>query len=165
MGQRVAVFIDVQNYYYGSKDEFKAKVDYHALMNYILDGRDMIRGIAYIVETKTNNQHQFKEVLKELGLEVRTKQLIERSDGSTKGNWDIAITVDAMLIAPRVDTVVIASGDGDFMYLAEALKNMGCKVEAYGFRSSTSDFLRKSVTEYHDLPKSILQRKRRKVTQ
>ena len=143
MSQRVAVFIDVQNYYYGAKDEYKgAKVDYRRLMDFTLDGRELIRGIAYIVETKNNNQHQFKEVLKEVDLEIRSKQLIERQDGSTKGNWDIAIAV------------------GDFMYLAEALRNMGCKVEAYGFRTSTSDFLRKAVTEYHDLPKSVLQRKR-----
>ncbi len=98
----------------------------------------MIRAVTYIVEKQGSNQEQFKKLLFQLGFEIRTKQLIERGDGSSKGNWDVAMAVDALQIAPRVDVVVLITGDGDFAYLVEALKYMGVRVEVISIRQNTS---------------------------
>lgn len=152
---KVALFVDVQNLYYGSKQQYNSRVDYAALLEWVMRGRSLIRAIAYIVESEDNDQTGFKNSLRAAGFEVMSKQLIRRQDGSSKGNWDIAIAVDAMTIAPKVDAVVIASGDGDFMYLAEYLRNNGCRVEAVGFESSTSRLLSEAVHEFRNITPDI----------
>ncbi|TMV79768.1 NYN domain-containing protein, partial [Thioclava sp. BHET1] len=45
-----------------------------------------------------------------------------------KGNMDIELTVDAMELAPRVDHIVLFSGDGDFRPLVESLQRQGVRV-------------------------------------
>ena len=45
-----------------------------------------------------------------------------------KGNMDIELTVDAMELAPRIDHIVIFSGDGDFRPLVESLQRQGVRV-------------------------------------
>ena len=45
-----------------------------------------------------------------------------------KGNMEVELTVDAMQLAPRVDHIVLFSGDGDFRALVESLQRQGVRV-------------------------------------
>jgi uncharacterized LabA/DUF88 family protein len=45
-----------------------------------------------------------------------------------KGNMDIELAVDMLELAPRVDHIILMSGDGDFRRLVEAVKHMGIRV-------------------------------------
>lgn len=145
---KVAVLVDVQNLYYGAISEYEGRLNYGKFLEWMVRGRTLTRAIAYIVEAEDSNQAAFKHILKDLGFEIMSKPLIRRVDGSSKGNWDLAIAMDAVSIAPKVDAVVLATGDGDFMYVAEYLRNHGCRVEATGFASSTSTHLIDSVNEF-----------------
>jgi len=60
--------------------------------------------------------------LVKLGIETRIRDLQEYYDGMKKADWDVGITVDAIRISPSVDTIVLASGDGDFLQLIDYLK-------------------------------------------
>ena len=51
-----------------------------------------------------------------------------RGRRKVKGNMDIELTVDAMELAPRVDHIVLFSGDGDFRPLVESLQRQGVRV-------------------------------------
>jgi len=59
--------------------------------------------------------------------------------------------VDAIRTAEVVDTIVIASGDGDFIPLVEYLKNQGRRVEVIAFGRSSSGKLKEAVDEFIDL--------------
>jgi uncharacterized LabA/DUF88 family protein len=85
-----------------------------------------------------------------MGIEIKTKDLQSFVDGTKKADWDVAITVDAIRIAPRVDVVVIVSGDGDFVPLVEYLQTM-TQVEVISFGQSTSQKLKETADDFMDL--------------
>ena len=69
------------------------------------------------------------ESLQRQGVRVSVVSTI-RSQGrrKVKGNMDIELAVDAMELAPRVDHIVLFSGDGDFRPLVESLQRQGVRV-------------------------------------
>ena len=101
-------------------------------------GRKLIRAIAYVIKTESEEEMHFFEALSQQGFEVKMKDLQVFAGGAKKADWDVGITVDAIRIAPSVDTIVLASGDGDFIQLVEYLKNQGKRVEIIAFGKSTS---------------------------
>ncbi|WP_340818992.1 NYN domain-containing protein [Methanolobus sp. WCC4] len=158
--QRTAVFADVQNMFYSAKNiHSDTRVDYKKLLATVLKGRPLVRAIAYLVETEDVDQSGFKYQLRNFGWEVRAKQLKIRPDGSTKGDWDMGIAIDAIAISEKVDTVVLISGDGDFTALVEHLKACGVRVEVHSFERNTAAELISSATEYYPIDESILRRK------
>jgi uncharacterized LabA/DUF88 family protein len=66
------------------------------------------------------------------GFTMVTKPAREYTDSmgrrKVKGNMDIELTVDAMELAPRVDHIVLFSGDGDFKPLVASLQRQGVRV-------------------------------------
>ena len=154
-GQRIAVLIDVQNLYHSAKNLYKARVNFKAVLKLAVAQRNLIRAFAYVIKTKTGEEKAFFEALIKLGIETRVKDLQEFHGGMKKGDWDVGITIDAVKIAPAVDTIVIASGDGDFIQLVEYLKNKGKRVEIIAFGRSSSSKLREVVDDFLDLEQDL----------
>ena len=153
IGQRVAVLIDVQNLYHSAKNLYQARVDFREILKSAVSQRSLIRAFAYVVRTKTGEEKPFFEALTKLGIETRVRDLQEFYGGLKKADWDVGITIDAVKIAPNVDAVVLASGDGDFLQLIEYLKNQGKRVEVIAFGRSASAKLKEQVDEFIDLGK------------
>ena len=152
-GQRVGIFIDIQNLYHSAKNLYQARVDFRAVVNTAISERSLIRVFGYVVRTKTGEEKPFFDALNKLGIEMRVRDLQEFYGGMKKADWDVGIVVDAIRIAPSVDTVVLASGDGDFISLVEYLKNQGKRVEVMAFGRSTSSKLKEISDEFIDLGK------------
>lgn len=153
-GQRIAVLIDVQNLYHSAKNLYQARVNFRAVLKLAVDDRNLIRAFAYVIKTKTGEEKAFFEALIKLGIETRVKELQEFYGGFKKGDWDVGITIDAIRISPSIDTIVLASGDGDFLQLVEYLKNQGKRVEMIAFGRSSSAKLKEAVDEFTDLEKN-----------
>jgi uncharacterized protein (TIGR00288 family) len=153
IGQRVGVLIDVQNLYHSAKNLHGARVNFREILKLAISGRNLIRVFAYVVRTKTGEEKPFFEALTKLGIETRVRDLQEFYGGLKKADWDVGITVDAIRIAPDVDTLVLASGDGDFLQLVEYLKNRGKRIEVIAFSRSASTKLREAADEFIDLGK------------
>jgi len=161
-GQRVGVLIDVQNLYHSAKNLYNARVNFREVLKLAVSERNLIRAFAYVVRTKTGEEKPFFEALTKLGIETRVKDLQEFYGGQKKADWDVGIVVDAIRIAPSVDTLVLASGDGDFISLVEYLKNQGKRVEVIAFGRSSSGRLKEIADEFVDLgslPKKYLLKK------
>ncbi len=152
-GQRIAVFIDVPNLYHSAKNLHRAKVNFSEILKVAVAGRNLIRAFAYVVRTKTGEEKMFFEALTKLGIETRIKDLQEFQGGEKKGDWDVGLVVDAIRISPTLDTLVILSGDGDFIPLVEYLKNQGKRVELMAFDKSSSGNLIEIADEFTDLGK------------
>ena len=162
IGQRVGVLIDVQNLYHSAKNLYNARVNFKEILKTSIDERSLIRVFAYVISTKTGEEKPFFEALTRLGIETRVKELQEFYGGAKKADWDVGLVIDAIRIAPSVDTLVIVSGDGDFISLVEYLKNQGKRVEVVAFGKSASSKLREIADEFIDLgatPKKYLLKK------
>lgn len=151
--QRVAVLIDVQNLYHSAKNLYRARVNFGAVLKTAVSGRQLIRAFAYVVRTKTGEEKPFFEALTKLGIETRVRDLKEFYGGLKKADWDVGISIDAVRIAPSVDTICLASGDGDFLQLVNYLKNQGKRVEIIAFGRSTASELKEAADEFFDLEK------------
>ncbi len=158
--QRVGVFIDAQNLYHTAKHLYHSRVNFGAVVKDAVAGRSLIRAIAYVITTESGDERAFFDALLKVGIEAKTKDLQIFAGGSKKADWDVGLAVDAIKIAPKLDAIVIVSGDGDFVPLVEYLRtNMGCQVEVAAFGKSTSMKLKESVDEFLDLdenPKKYL---------
>ena len=155
-GQRIAILIDVQNMFYSAKHQYNRKLDFAKLLSYIVNGRTMIRSIAYVIQAGDVDQTSFINFLKLNNFEVRTKELKIRPDGSTKGDWDMGIAIDSMTLSQRVDVISLVTGDGDFTELVYTLKANGTRVEVYGFPLNTSEELKRAATEFTPLNSDVL---------
>ena len=133
---------------------YGARVNFREILKTAVSQRSLIRAFAYVVRTKTGEEKSFFDALIKLGFETRVRDLQEYYGGLKKADWDVGITVDAIRIAPSVDTIVLASGDGDFLQLIEYLKNQGKRVEVMAFSRSASAKLKEVADEFIDIEKS-----------
>lgn len=154
--QRVGVFVDVQNMFYSAKALHHSKIDYNKLLLEIVEDRQLIRAIAYVVQKADVDQSAFIEALSRLGYEIKTKELRMRADGTAKGDWDMGIAIDSIAISGKLDTIVLVSGDGDFAPLVHMLKARGCRVEVVSFKRSTAIDLVEAATSYTSIEESLL---------
>jgi len=139
---RVCVLADVQNLYYTSRQSYGRNFDYNRFWAAVTNERHMVKAFAYAIERGDDKQHQFQNILRAIGFDVKLKPYIQRADGSAKGDWDVGITIDAMTWAKEVDVLVLASGDGDFALLAETLRQQfNIRVEVYGVPQLTAKAL------------------------
>ena len=111
---KIAVFVDVQNIYYTTRQTYGRQFDYRKLWQRISAIGEIVVAKAYAIDRGDPRQQKFQNALKQIGFDVKLKPYIQRSDGSAKGDWDVGITIDALEAAETVDTLVLLSGDGDF---------------------------------------------------
>ncbi len=157
--QRVAVIIDTQNLYHSAKNLYKSKVNFGEVVKAAVGGRKLIRAVSYVVNTEGGEESAFFEAMEKLGIEIKTKDLQIFYGGAKKADWDVGMAVDAIKMAHKVDAVVLATGDGDFIPAVEYIKSLGCQVEAITFGRSSSSGLRAVLDDFIDLeedPKRFL---------
>lgn len=150
--QRVGVFIDTQNLYHSAKNLYKSRVDFGNVLLDAVAGRKLVRARAYVVNTESGEEQPFFEALAKIGIETKTKDLQIFIGGAKKADWDVGLAVDAITAAPKLDTVILATGDGDFIPLVEYLQtHSGCQVELITFGRSCSGKLKETVDEMIDM--------------
>ena len=150
--QRVGVFIDTQNLYHSAKNIYRARVNFGNVLKDAVSDRRLIRARAYVVTTESGEEKGFFEALEKIGIETRTKDLQVFFGGAKKADWDVGLAVDAITAAPKLDTVILLTGDGDFIPLVEYLKvHSGCQVEVVSFGKSTSGRLKEAADHFLDL--------------
>lgn len=157
MASRIAVFVDVQNIYYTTRQAFQRQFDYRTFWKRLESTGDIVSATAYATDRGDPGQRKFQDALRHIGFDVKLKPFIQRSDGSAKGDWDVGITIDVLDAAQNVDTVVLLSGDGDFDLLLEKVqRDYGTRTEVYGVRALTADSLIAATTEFHAIGAELL---------
>jgi uncharacterized LabA/DUF88 family protein len=150
--QRVGVFIDTQNLYHSAKHLYKARVNFSAILDEAVGGRTLVRAIAYVISTEGGEEKNFFDALTKMGIETKVKDLQIFADGAKKADWDVGLAIDAVKLAPKLDTVVLVTGDGDFVPLIEYLDmNEGCQVEVISFGKSSSSKIKEAAHAFTDM--------------
>ena len=157
--QKIAVFVDVQNIYYTTRDAYQRQFNYRLLWQELMAQGEVVLANAYAIQRSDDQQHKFQKALKHIGFEVKLKPFIQRSDGSAKGDWDVGITIDVMAAAANkdIDTIVLLSGDGDFDLLLSHIKaKYGVNTIVYGVPNLTANSLVNAADEFHKIDQSLL---------
>ena len=150
--QRVGIFIDTQNLYHSAKNLYHARVNFGNVLKDALANRRLVRALAYAVTTESGEEKAFFEALSKVGIEMRLKELQVFAGGAKKADWDVGLAVDAIAAAPKLDTVILFTGDGDFVPLVHYLQmHSGCQVEVVSFGRSTSLKLKEASDDFFDL--------------
>jgi uncharacterized LabA/DUF88 family protein len=150
--QRVGIFIDTQNLYHSAKNLYKAKVNFGQVVKEAVAGRTLIRAVAYVIRTESEEEKGFFEALNKLGIETKVKDIRVFAGGAKKADWDLGTVIDVVAMAQKLDTVILATGDGDFVPLVEYLKYAhGCQVEVIAFGKSSSGQLREAADDFIDI--------------
>jgi len=155
--KKIAIFVDVQNIYYTTRQAYGRQFDYRKLMKRIRTEGEIVSATAYAIHRGDEKQLKFQNALKQMGFTVKLKPYIQRSDGSAKGDWDVGIAIDVLEAAKDVDTVVLLSGDGDFDLLLEKInKDYAVSTEVYGVPVLTANSLIEAANIYHRIDEDLL---------
>lgn len=155
---RIAIFADVQNIYYTTRDAYRKQFNYRKFWQRVSQKGEIVSAIAYATDRGDDGQRKFQDALRDIGFEIKLKPYVVRGDGSAKADWDVGITIDVLDIAPNVDTVVLLSGDGDFAILLDKVrKDYGVKAEVWGVQPLTANTLIESASSWHAIDKTLLQ--------
>jgi uncharacterized LabA/DUF88 family protein len=149
--QRVGVFIDAQNIYHSGKNLYHSKVNFGQIVKDAVGDRTLIRASAYVISTEGGDEKAFFDALTKMGIETKTKDLQIFGSGAKKADWDVGLAIDAVKLAPKLDAVILVTGDGDFVPLVEFLQHGGCQVEVVSFGKSTSAKLIDAADDFIDL--------------
>lgn len=149
--QRVAVFVDVQNMYYSAKNLFNSKVDFGKVLVESVGSRKLVRAFAYVIRADVGSEKEFFEALEKRGYEVREKELQTFSGGGKKGDWDVGLCMDAVRMMPKIDAMILVSGDGDYQDLLDYARSQGVRTEVVAFAKTTSHRLLEEAEDFLDL--------------
>lgn len=154
---KIAIFVDVQNIYYTTRQIYGRQFDYRKLWARIESEGDIVQATAYAIERNDPGQIKFQNALRSIGFEVKLKPFIQRRDGSAKGDWDVGITIDVLEVAQDVDTIVLLSGDGDFdMLVQKVSRDYGVRTEVYGVAGLAAKSLTQAATVFHFIEEQLL---------
>ena len=156
---RLGVFVDVPNLIYGAErgegGPTGAVVHMGKLLDYLRDGRELIRATAYAPVSddpgEPVEQQRFVAPFVPHDYRIVTKPLKRFADGSIKGNFDVEMALDMVTMAERLDVVSLVSGDADFSRAVELLQERGVRVEVVAFSGSTSIEMRALADHYIDV--------------
>jgi len=154
--ERIALFVDSQNLYYSARMGYAAKVNYEKLLRLITEDRKLVKAYAYIVQPPDGDVKPFATSLERIGYLVKAKDVRTRSDGSAKANWDMGMALDILGMVEHVDTIVLASGDGDFAALVEFIKAKSKRVEVFAFPDNTAYDLKEKADKFVPLGENVI---------
>ena len=146
---RVIIFIDGSNLYHSLEENCKRfDVDFAALAAKLCKDRSLFRTYYYNVlrdpertPQAYQDQQKFLSALYNVPyLEVRLSGSKMRGDVAVEKGVDIMMATDLLRLAWEdiYDVAVLVSGDGDFAYAVQTIKNMGKHVEIAAFPANLS---------------------------
>lgn len=167
MGDRVAIFIDGSNLYHALKNNFgRYDLYFIGFISKLCNSRPLFRTYYYNVLQEPakwpdahKEQQEFLEVLNKTPyLEVRLGKTKVAQGVPIEKGIDIMLATDLLYFAwnNAYDVAILVSGDSDFAYALQAVKNMGKHVEVAYFENVVSKDLLDIVDSRHLLDRSFL---------
>lgn len=144
--EKVAIFIDGSNFYHGMKSNLGEGINikFEKFSELLSGSRKLVRTYYYNApvrkeddEEKYKAQQRFFQKLDIIPyFTVKLGRLEKRPKGYVEEKGvDVKLAVDMLQLAYSdvYDTAILVSGDGDFAYVVEAVKNCGKHVEVAYF--------------------------------
>lgn len=145
INQSVAILVDGNNIERSIHEEAgsaRAMLNFDQLIPQLIDNRSLNRFIYF---------REGKHISDKLA-----ERLHNNYHGSVRPchkSADIPLTIKAMQLASKVDTIIIMSGDSDFVELVRHLKSEGVRVEIAAVVKTTARMLRDESDYFHAITK------------
>ncbi len=151
--ERIGVFVDVANLLYSARNQ-RMSIDFGRLLDFLRGNRRLIRAHAYAPTNPDPHAEQtFLSAVKGVGYRITTKNYKTFASGARKADMDLDLCMDIVRLvdAGALDTVVLVSGDSDFLPLLEYCSDHGVRVEAAAFEDAAAMILRQSCDLFINL--------------
>jgi len=146
-GARVAILIDAANLYHAAIIA-ELRIDFTQISSWFHENSAAAALHFYTAfDPDDKKQKDFFESLEAAKYTV-VKKPLRKFENLTKGNMDIELAVDALMLKDSYDILVLLSGDGDFHYLVKAVEKMGKKTVILGIGGFTSYELHQEADSY-----------------
>ena len=140
---RIAVYVDCSNLYYTVKETHKGSPNYKKYIEYI----KAYMGDPVIMKAfgaqKENEANKFINALRSIGFTTKWKRAVvyennvpQNTRPSCTADWDIGIVTDIYRNIDEFDTLILGSGDGDFVDMVELLRDLGKSVVIFACKPS-----------------------------
>ncbi len=166
MEERVAIFIDGSNLYHALKNNIRRyDLNFSEFANKLCGSRRLFRTYYYnVLQDPTQRPDGYREQQEFLTI-LRKTPYLEVRLGTTKLSQGIPVEkgIDIMLATDLLyfawnnfyDIAVVVSGDSDFAYALQAVKNMGKHIEVAYFESGASKDLLDAADNRHLLDRGF----------
>lgn len=163
---KTAAFIDGPNFFASARN-LGYTINYKLLLEWLKKDHGLLRAYYYTaIRPNQENNAIIKlcDWLEFNGYTMNLKDTKEFHDESTgrmkiKGNMDVEVTVDAMLMTKHVDHIMLFTGDGDFTYLVDNLQKLGVYVTVCSTiqtrPSMIADELRRQADTFFDISELV----------
>ena len=144
--ERIGVFVDVANLLYSARSQ-RMSIDFGRLLDFLRGNRRLIRAHAYAPTNPDPHAEQtFLSAVKGVGYRITTKNYKTFASGARKADMDLDLCMDIVRLvdAGALDTVMLVSGDSDFLPLLEYCSDHGVRVEVAAFDDAAAMILRQS---------------------
>lgn len=151
--ERVGVFVDVANLLYSARN-LRITIDFGKLLDFLRGNRRLVRAHAYCPTSSQPGEDQiFLQAVKGLGYRITTKNYKTFASGARKADLDLDLCMDVVRLVEgkAVDSIVLVSGDSDFMPMLDYCSDHGVRVEIAAFDESMSATLRQSCDLFVNL--------------
>jgi uncharacterized LabA/DUF88 family protein len=147
----LGVFIDAANLH-ASAQQWGSHLDYPSLLSWLAQSRSEMEVHIYTgVDPRNLAQRRFLRELSRQGYRVVRKPVVIHADGSRKANLDGELIVDMMTMCSHYETVLLLSGDGDFVPALKHIRRQGCRLEVAAYRPNTNPELIRIADRFVDL--------------
>ena len=145
ISQSVAILIDgnnIERSIHTETGDENSMLNFDTLIPKLLDNRGLSRLIYF---------REGKQISKKL--QERLHEFYHGSVRPCHKSADIPLSIKATQVASKVDTIIIMSGDSDYIELVRHLKGEGVRVEIAAVQSTTSKLLIDEADYFHALTK------------
>ena len=167
MEDRVAIFIDGSNLYHALRANFsRYDIKFAEFISKLCGSRRLFRAYYYNVLQDPSQRPDAYREQQEFLSNLRETPYLEARLGSTKLAQGIPVEkgIDVMLVTDLLhfawndlyDVAILVSGDSDFAYALQAVKNLGKYVEVAYFESNVSRDLLDVADNKHLLNRDFL---------
>jgi len=143
--QAVAILIDgnnIERSIHAETNDPNTMLNFDALIPRLL----MNRGLSRLVYFREGRQISQK-------LQERLHNYYHGSVRPCHKSADIPLSIYAIQVADKVDTIIIMSGDSDYIELVRHLKSEGVRVEIAAVPATTSQLLKEEADHFHEIIK------------
>ena len=163
---RVAIFIDGSNLYHALRNNFgRYNLNFADFTNKLCGARRLFRTYYYnVLQDPSQRPDVYREQQEFLDILRKTPYLEVRLGGTKMAQGipvekgiDIMLATDLLYFAWNnfYDVAIVVSGDSDFAYALQAVKNMGKHVEVAYFESGVSKDLLDAADNRHLLDRGF----------
>jgi len=136
--------------------ELTWRIDYKKLKRFFTSISDLQLLKFYTPEFLSDNHQNFLSFLEKIGYQIIKKPLKVYTDHSDehphrKANFDVEISVDAVANLSNFDTIILFSGDSDFVYLLKFLRDNKKHIILFSRKNHVAKELFTAIDSYFDI--------------